>query len=137
MKVSSPLVTLPHCASPFPPWIDYLSPAASAPSLPPRTNDATPTDPLPPAASRKVVEREELEDRMAALNFQREGPRRQREPPETHRNGADIFTVRYDDEGEDEGERQGRGGTASVGEVWKKLKRVGKRATVLEALRRR
>jgi hypothetical protein len=88
-----------------------------------------------PTASKKVLEADELEDRMVALNFQREGPRRQ--PPQrehdSHENGVDIYTVRYDDEGDgNDGERR-----REVGNVWSKLKRVGKRATALEALRRR
>lgn len=86
----------------------------------------------PLSDSKKTLEPQELEDRMVALNFRREGIRKQ--PSESHqRSGADILTVRYPEDEEEE-EQQGGGGG---GEAWQKLRRARKRVSALESLRRR
>jgi hypothetical protein len=49
---------------------------------------------------------------------------------------VDILTVRYEEETEEQ-QQQGEKTGGSSDDVWHKIRRAGKRATVLEALRRR
>jgi hypothetical protein len=74
---------------------------------------------------------------MVALAFRREGKRKpsaqqhQQRQSLAHERGVDILTVRYqDEEDRDDGQQRQE-------DVWQKIRSVGKRATVLEALRRR
>lgn len=104
---------------------------------------------------QRKLDQEDLQDRMIALTFQREGAR-QRRPPHSRSNEKDvnIYTVRYDDNDGDEEEGQvggvrrasnisemGGGGVEKMNgitvEKWKKIKEVRTRASVLESLRRR